>query len=400
MLITLRGDEYLPVLDEWRGDAEFEVFVGVLADILVRGDHAIEAPPKLLEDLSEWEGLSRAQSLALRTMAPRVLQREIPLDSVTHSLVITGPAGPTPDPGDPSRWHRRDWRWLQRNGRLDPAVLGGEHLHDAEWYLWLGRAWGARLRPDSSTAGDELRMECRLLGGGSAEQVIRYDATHGKLFLSIIDSDSDHPGGKLGQTARDALKAVRDLPSHAAPAHVEPLMAREVENVLPLALLEVTHRRSNWLADMARRGFFARPTVDPELAFIDLGKEQCERRLLDVGEPALAYRTAALAKVRHLDPECTASSATCERTAEEPECTGKLTLPKSCIIVHNVGKPLRDIVATLAKEQASPSHSAAVGSVAAWLATMLPDDDPAVLTPARLVWSWGLRSPPRLLSAP
>jgi hypothetical protein len=399
MLITLRGDEYLPVLEQWRGNDELAAFVGVLADILVRGDHAIDAPPKLLEDLSEWEGLSPRQSVALRTMAPRVARSELPFDAVTHSLVITGPAGQTPDPGDPGRWHRRDWRWLQRNGRLDPTVLGGEHLRDAEWYLWLGRAWGARLRPGSSSAGDELRMECRLLGGGSAEQVIRYDATHGKLVLSIIDSDSDHPGGKLGQTATDALKARRELPEHAAPVHVETLRARDVENVLPLALLEVTHPRSNWLADMARRGFFARRTLDPELAFVDLGKEQCERRMLDVAEPALTYRCAALARIRRLDPTCTASATTCERPAYELACTEKqATRPKACVIVHNVGKPLRDILVILSKEQVSPCHSAAAGSVAAWLATMLPDEDDAVLTPARLVWSWGLRAPPRLLS--
>lgn len=401
MLITLRGNEYLPVLDEWRGNDEFEVFVGVLADILVRGDHAIEASPKLLEDLSEWEGLSRSQSLALRTMAPRVVQPEIPFDAVTHSLVITGPAGQTPDLGDPSRWHRRDWRWLQRNGRLDPTVLGGEHLRDAEWYLWLGRAWGARLRPDSSTAGDELNMECRLLGGGSAEHVIRYDATHGKLVLSIVDSDSDHPRGKLGQTATDAMKAVSDLPPDAAPAHVELLMARDVENLLPLPVLEACHGRSNWLAAMAVRGFFARPQVDPDLAFVDLGKEQCERRLLHTEDPTTkAYRETALAKIRTLDPSCTARAATCERPGDV-ECTDKKARPPhSCVLVHHVGKPLRDILAMLEAEQKSPSRSAASGSVAAWIASMLPDDDPAVLNPARLAWSWGLRAKPRLRSAP
>jgi hypothetical protein len=332
MLITLRGNEYLPVLDEWTDDADFTTFVCILGEALARGDHAIDAPPFLLERLAAWEGLSRPQRFALNTMVGQVIRRELPFEQVTDSLVITGPAGPTPDPVGPIRWHRRDWTWLRRNERLDATVLGGEDIDDAEWYVWLGRAWGMRLRSGSLVADDELSLDRRLLGGGSAERVIRHE--------------------------------------------------------------------SNWLADMARRGFFARPTLDPDLAFIDIGKEQCERRLLDVGEPAVAYRAAALAKIRHLDPKCTASSATCERTAEEPACTGKLTLPKSCVIVHNVGKPLRDIVATLASEQAAPSHSAAAGSVAAWLATMLPDDDPAVLTPARLVWSWGLRSPPRLLSAP
>lgn len=400
MLITLRGDEYLPVLDDWAGDTNFATFVCILGELLARGDHAIHAPPLLLERLAAWNGLSRPQRVALETMADQVIRRELPFDEVTDSLVITGPAGPTPDPLGPIRWHRRDWTWLRRNGRLDATVLGGEDLGDAEWYAWLGRAWGTRLRAGSLVAYDELSLDRRHLGGGAAERVIRHEATHGRLVLAIVDSDRNHPGDGLGKTANDASKALHELPVHAAPAHVETLRARDVENMLPLALLEITHRRSNWLADMARRGFFARPTLDPELAFIDLGKEQCERRLLDIGEPALTYRRAALAKIRDLDPTCTASSATCERTADQPECTGKATLPKSCVIVHNVSKPLRDILATLTEEQSAPSHSAAAGSVAAWLATMLPDDDPAVLAPARLVWSWGLRVPPRLLSIP
>ena len=399
MLITLRGDEYLPVLDEWAEDLDFAAFVCILGELLARGDHAIHAPPLLLERLAAWDGLSRPQHVALNTAVDQVIRRELPFDEVTDSLVITGPAGPTPDPHGPIRWHRRDWTWLRRNGRLDATVLGGEYLDDAEWYAWLGRAWGTRLRAGSLVAYDELSLDPRLLGGGSAKRVIRHEATHGRLVLSIVDSDSNHPGDKLGQTATDALQALHELPEHAAPAHVETLQARDVENVLPLALLEITHRRSNWLADMARRGFFARPSLDPELAFVDLGKEQCERRMLDVGEPVLTYRRAALAKIRHLDGSCTASAATCERTADEPRCTGKATLPKPCVIVHNVGKPLRDILAMLAKERASPSHSAEAGGVAAWLATMLPENDPAVLTPARLVWSWGLRSPRRLLSA-
>jgi len=404
MLITLRGDEYLPVLDEWSDDADFAAFVCILGEILARGDHAIDAPPLLLERLAVWDGLSRAQRLALDTMTEQVIRRELPFEAVTDTLVLTGPAGATPDPAGSIRWHRRDWTWLRRKGRLDPTVLGGEHLDDALWYVWLGRAWGVRLRSGSLVADDELSLDPRLLGGGSAERVIRHEATHGRLVLSIVDSDSNHPGGELGQTATDALKALHDLPQDAAPAHVETLRARDVENLLPLALLEVTHRRSNWLADMAGRGFFARPTLDPDLAFIDLGNEQCERRLLDVGEPALTYRRAALAKIRAIDQRCTGSAATCERIVNEPACTEKrATRPKSCVIVHNVGKPLRDILGTIARERASPSHSAAFGSVAAWLATMLPDVDPnhcAVLTPARLVWSWGLRPPPRLLNAP
>lgn len=401
MLITLRGDEYLPVLDEWVGDVDFTAFVCLLGEILARGDHAIDAPPLLLERLAAWEGLSRPQRLALDTMTDQVIRRELPFEAVTDSLVLTGPAGATPDPTGSIRWHRRDWAWLRRNGRLDATVLGGEYLDDAEWYQWLGRAWGVRLRSGSLVADDDLSLDPRLLGGGSAERVIRHEATHGRLVLAIVDSDRDHPGGKLGRTAADALRAVRDLPEDAAPAHVEPLRARDVENVLPLALLEVTHGHSNWLEAMARRGFFARTGLDPELAFVDIGKEQCERRLLSCEDPeTLAYRMAALAKIRTLDSSCTASAATCERTAEQPSCTGKATLPTSCVIVHNVGKPLRNIVTKLRAEQTSPTHSAGSGSVAAWLASMLPDDDAAVSTPASLVWSWGLRAPPRLLTAP
>lgn len=403
MLITLRGPEYLPVLDRWLEDDDFLSFVSILGEILYRGDHALWAPPALLYRFSECQGLSRGQSLALLQMGKEVSMPTLPFDAVTDSLVLTGPAKPAVDPESDIRWHRRDWTWLHRKRRLDVTVLAGENARDAQWYRWLGRAWGARLRPRSPNAEDEIVLRCRGLGGQTARQEIPLAAAEGDPVLCILDSDRNHPSAELGDTARAAIKAVDALPTEHL-THIEPLRARDVENILPLSLVQLAAEGTHWLAPMATRGFFARPGVDETLAYIDLGKDQCERRLLDTPDPTThRYRSDALTRIRQLDPNCTASSATCPRSSSEGQACGKpwTDLPASCLVVHSVGKRLLPrILDLLEAERSSPHHSQPMDSVADWLATTLPPDDPAVLTPAHLSWSWGLRIRPRLRVTP
>lgn len=401
MLITLREAEYLPVLDEWVGNADFNSFVCILGETLSRGDHVINTRPILLERLSAWSVLSRDQREALRTMARSIIRRKLPFETVTDSLVITGPAGRTPDPIHPVRWHRRDWTWLRARGRFERTVLGGENLDDAKWFEWLGRAWAMRLRPHSRNAANELSVRCRGLGGATAWQEVPHESSDGDPVLCILDSDRAHPAAELGGTARKLDKALRSAADVQRLLHVEHLRAHELENVLPLELVRTACRDDAWVSPMAKRGFFARSEVDPALAFIDLGRDQCERRLLDTDDPATSdYRAAALAKIRSNDPSCVASAETCELDADAaPKCTGKRTLPPSCVIVHSVGKPLRRILDELDAEQKSPAASRAAGSVAAWLDSLLPSDDPTLLTPARLAWSWGLCARPRIRSA-
>lgn len=402
MLITLRKNEYLPVLDQMGEDPDFTTFVEILGQALWHEDHAIRAAPLLLERFSQWRGLSGSQSSALRQMARDVANAALPFDEVTDSLVLTGPAGPTPDPAGGVRWHRRDWRWLSDKGRLSRTKLGGENLNDARWYVLLGRAWGARLRLHSANAGSEVRLHPRGLGGDTAKQELPNEGASGDPVLCVLDSDRDYPGAPLGGTAGAATKAIGKLPvGHLV--HIEPLQARDVENVLPLQLVRgAAGPGAAWLAPMELRGFFARPHTDPLLCYLDVGKVQCERRLLDSPErsPTRAYREAALTRIRQLDAS-TGSITSCERlTRGQNACGGKTLagkqdwdIPSSCVVVHSVGKQLLPEVVRLAEEEYRTHDTAR------WLEAMLPEQDSVVLDPARLAWSWGLGPLPRIRHA-
>ncbi|MCX4243176.1 hypothetical protein [Paraliomyxa miuraensis] len=412
MLITLREHEYLPVLEDWVGNPAFGSFVSTLGETLSRGDHAVSTTPRLLEKFSRWSGLSDDQRTVLQTTARSLVTPPLAFQDVTDSLLLHGPAHDPLLPSDLVRWHRRDWTWLQQRGRLERTVLGAENLDDAKWFEWLARAWASRLRSRvpatahehrSPTAAGEPSLRCRGLGGNTAQQEVPHEAADGDPVLCILDSDRNHPNAELGGTARGLAKALKAAPSVERMLHVEHLRARDVENILPLELVRTAGRGSPWLEPMEKRGFFARPTVDVELSYIDLGKDQCERRLLATEDKKTKnYRTRALARIRQLDHSCTPSAQTCEgeRTVA-PDCLGKGAgpLPTSCIIVHSVGKPLRRILEAIDAEDRAPQPARSHPSTAAWLAAMLPPDDPAVLTPARLAWSWGLCSRPRIRGA-
>lgn len=397
MLITLREPEYLPVLEQYAEDATFASFVSLLGEILRRGDHAIHSTPRLLDRFSKWPTLSRDQSVALHQTARNVVVGTLPYGTVTDSLVLTGPGTPVPDPEDGPRWHRRPWTWLHRRGRLDATVLAGENLSDACFYRWLGRAWAARSHSDDALwVNIELSLSCRGLGGDTARQEVPEIARNDDPVLCILDSDRNHPAAELGPTAR-AVSSAMDRLSTDHLTRVEPLPARDIENILPLALVEeVMVPGDPKLRDTSARGFFARPRVDPDLAYIDLGKDQCERRLLDTRDEATReYRVRALAKIRQGDPSIL-SPADCPRLQnDQPPCgpESKWSPAPECIVVHSIGKKLpRKIVAALD----GPSRRGYPHRTAMWLASMLPaDDDAAALSHlAHLAWSWGLRSRP------
>lgn len=257
-----------------------------------------------------------------------------------------------------------------------------------------GPCLGAHLRPGSSLSTDAVKLRCRGLGGQTADQEVPLEAVNGDPVLCILDSDRNHPTAELGQTAKAAIRAIDALATETL-THIEPLRARDVENILPLPLVELAARGTHWLSPMLKRGFFARPAVDPALAYIDLGKDQCERRLLDTRDPLTRrYRSTALIQIRQIDPMCATSANACGRLARnQPACDCPWSdLDASCIIVYSVGKTLLRRIIELVDDK----HENSDRSVADWLANMLPPNDPAVLDPARLAWSWGLRLRPRV----
>ncbi len=405
MLITLLKDEYLPRLDALREEPKFTSFVSSLGQMVAQADHAIWAAPLLLDTLSSWPGISGDQSFALKAMARAVTLGELPFNEVTDSLILTGPAGASPEPPWKARFRRRDWTWLCQKNRLLPTRLGGESLNDARWYFLLGRAYAKIKRPDALNAEQEVDVRYRGLGGHTANVEIQQEAAKDdQPVLCVLDSDRDHPLALPGGTAKLVLEYIDEAHKIGADplVHVEILKARDVENLLPLRVVEeVADKGDPWFMPMITRGFFLVDRVDPELCYLDMDKDQCEERLLRTADrAALAYRTRALARLRSLDPSCPAATS-CPKIAAGSGRCGTATgddkwkdIERACLVVHSVGKKLLPRIVEHIEREDGPGRPGA----ATWLADRLPAD-PALLEPAELVWSWGLRLPPRVRSA-
>lgn len=404
MLLRLLKAEYLPALDALRDDESFAGFVSILGEMLVGGEHAIWTAPVILDQFSQWPHISRMQADALKEMARVVSLRELPFDAATDALILTGPAVAEQDPPPPTRWHRRPWTWLLARGRLPRTCLGGENVADANWFTWLGRVFSARQRPGALGVGAEVSLRPRGFGGSTAEPELREEVLSGTPLLCILDSDRDHPAASPGDTASRALKAEKKLREEgAAPLlHIELLAARDVENLLPHRVVqEIGNTRNPWNAPMLRRGFFADDIPRPELRYIDIGKDQCERRLLDTADPTtLKYRKQALAALRTIDPTCPGGAE-----SKHPACPGTCgaatgpskwaDMQNDCLHVRSVGKQLLPAVVAHVQAQDAPGKE---GSIR-WLDARVPND-PALLGPAALAWSWGLGLPRRVRATP
>lgn len=403
MLLRLLKDEYLPAIDSLADDDSFAAFVALLGETVAQGAHAIWAAPALLDRFAGWPHISRVQADALREMARMVTLRELPFDVVTHGLIVTGPGGPATDLPSPTRWQRRAWTWLLARGSLPRTCLAGENVEDAKWFAWLGRAFAARKRPGALHAGAEISLRTRGLGGSTAAPELEEEALGETPLLCILDSDRDHPNAAPGDTAKRALKAQEHLITRGLDplVHVELLAARDVENLLPRRVVEdVADTRNPWYGPMLARGFFIDETPRPELRYIDIGKDQCERRLLDTADkPTLQYRSAAIAAIRAIDP----NSPGGPHSDPQPSCPrtcgtgpGKWAdMDEKCLLVRSVGKQLLpNIVARIQAQDASGGPSGI-----RWLDERLPND-PALLGPAELVWSWGLALPRRIRTTP
>ena len=159
MLLTLHRDEYLTAqrtLADTKGDGQqlhdLDEFASILGEILHLGLHAVDAPPLVLDLLSQRQGLSDAQRSALGRMREAVTLRALPFDEVTHRLLLTGPLHRSPEeavaaPPTPVKEFRRSWEWLCAQRTLAPTTLGGENHADANWFAWLARALGRAAAP-------------------------------------------------------------------------------------------------------------------------------------------------------------------------------------------------------------------------------------------------------------
>jgi hypothetical protein len=400
MLILLRKEEYPRDNDElikWSADPDFEKFLDVLADALKHHTHAVVAPPKLLGWMARCDRISGPQRTALDEAIDYNQRGELPWDEASHALLLTGPRGPGAHPaGGRTLWIRRDWRWLaSRAEGFSKAVLVAENSHDAELFIWVGRALSARVREAGTNAGDEVALSTGGGGGSTTETVYAQQIRQGSPTLCVVDTDKTHPSGQYGDTATAVceihreLRASPDNPPHA----VEVLEAYTVENVVPTELVKQACAGDNWVEPMTRRGFFLqqvsassgsvpRAHVEPALKYVKPAEASAKRLRDSAGiDAALClYREAAIRFIRERDPDA---------LAEDDK-----------VFVLGVGKLPQRLVAKLEEFRDHRKRPGKFPSAAHWLCSQLLSSPDTFVEEwehiARAVWSWGLRFPPKI----
>lgn len=402
MLFVLNRAEHFP----WSvtpQDLHGHAFIEALGEALRDGWHAVHAPAALLDAWSQLPDLSRGQRVIMAEAANHLrgtAGRRVEPRLLSDTLVVTGPNGEHPLPDTcygrdgppPRRISMAAATLLLRQ----PTVLGAENVTDANWFLWLGRAWALFHKQDRHIA-----VETRGLGGGTAAMEAKNVLQQGRMILIILDSDKDHANASPGGTAADVLKLITPDIAPDVPRCIEVLQARDVENLLPQALVEKLKGRE-WVAPMCARGVFLSPDQppSPKLVWLDLGKNLCATALQHHGAgPAKEARQAALRHMAALDAGCdqepcsydSAKGFGCAKEEEphKPQCDVKRPL-----VVRAVGKPLGDLLRVLEELGDQARHELLAALPAPGSAGSEP-----VWGPARRVWSWGLALRPRLRPA-
>ncbi len=422
MLIVLRKEEY-PGDDAqraaWQASPDFGAFLEHLADALKSRAHAVEASPKLLEWMAGYEGLSVRQREALGEALTVNQRRELPFEKANCGLLLTGPlvrelpfeeashglllTGPLKPPSDIDRagttWIRRDWSWLAtRDEPLPKAALVAENKNDSELFVWIGRAMGARFRQADINAGDEVALKCVGGGGSTTGSVYEHQVMDGSPTLCVVDTDRQYKEDGIGDTATKVLQAEKRLSAQPKiPPHaVVQLDAYTVENVVPLELVRLACKNSDWVEPMACRGFFlqggvTKPAyVDPTLKYMNPNLESKNASAKELclsaakNQQLLSYRKAAIHRIRELDETAPAGD-------DEP-------------LILRVGKLPEVLVKKLEELRDHRRRPGKHPSAAHWLCSQLlksPDAFADEWEPvARAVWSWGLRFPQTIRERP
>lgn len=390
MLVLLPRNEYPRTRDEIeeiaRQDPErWLAFVDRLANILLERSHAVWASPKLLALISQAPELGQRQRNAIEETIKRI-QQGLPFDQMAAvALVLTGPQGP----GKLSNFEgveiRRSWHWLAAwTGSFSKGVLLAEDLNDAHLYRWLGRAWGTRLDLTGEYAGEEVDLAVESGGGENTPVLFRSKVEQGYSTLCVVDSDR-RPSGSEGSIAVRARTLHTELARNPSfvPCNVVVIDAFTIENICPLGVLREVHRSADfrWLEPMTNRGFFAQPSVDPDVRFVNPCKDQSAASLLQgLNGAALEQVQRAIGTMRRRDPSAPRDDAS--------------------LLVLNVGKLPVHIVERLEQARQVTRRPGNTRSAADWLGMTLTDGtgkmDDSVKTLAQLVWSWGLHFPARI----
>lgn len=109
--------------------------------------------------------------------------------------------------------------------------LMAEHIHDVDTYAAFGQAYAQRFH------GFRCALRTADGHGGATPHTFESYAKQDMSVLCIVDSDRHDPTAKLGQTATDALARQETVRAHGKVATVHVLPCRELENLLPAAIV-------------------------------------------------------------------------------------------------------------------------------------------------------------------
>lgn len=182
------------------------------------------------------------------------------------------------------------------------TVLLLENQTEGRWYLWL-----ASRHARKKLGG--ARVELSVRGGGGStlsrevQEIVR---KQNELCLCIVESDMEHPDGARGSTALTALRA-----ASAPHCFVHVLGVREVENTLPIELLEEVAPHLNRTEEiLIYRRLWDGDKAGKAAPYLDLkqGERWCDLR--DEASPRCEVLQLAASIVAAQEHDCEETSCT------------------------------------------------------------------------------------------
>lgn len=117
------------------------------------------------------------------------------------------------------------------SGRAVCSFLIGENVHDTDIYALMGEAYATQLR------GFRCVLAKADGHGEVTPQTFESFARQDFAVLCVVDSDRREPDANVGRTAADAIDLHEVLRAQGKVATVHVLPCRELENLLPAALV-------------------------------------------------------------------------------------------------------------------------------------------------------------------
>jgi hypothetical protein len=280
-------------------DAAFEArVVELLAMAYREGKHIICGDASALRDIAEVSSLSEMARGTLKKIASKCSEANGLRSALAFSVEIgrgTGFINQVEVRGA-SRVLRLDVRWFDDSARVQRAVMITENLSDSELYVLLAAALAAQHKWKLRIALDR-----RGGGGSTLAQALELLVRDRPACLCVVDSDKVAPATAYGPTARH----VHGVTLRAGWDHVITTEVREIENLIPLALIEDA-LGANAAEPIARLGDLSRVGARDARDYADLkrGVRAHDVEKLPLASPARSFweniekKTRGVAQVR------------------------------------------------------------------------------------------------------